>query len=221
MILAHPEISTVLDTGKDRIQSLVIENRAFLRSFLQDLQDQIDGKSGKTVLSDSGKPLELVKYMEIIDHFIPFSLNRKTLLSRLCTMLETESNSEDYYLLTQSVLQQVETYILTLSLGLPVEIDCTKLSVSSLLKSAGIEIVSAHEETIEQIIDYMGLMRDLERDKLFLLVNLRSYFSDPEVEAFLQTMLDHRFHVILLDSYAGQVLQSEERLTIDDDLCEF
>ena len=67
----------------------------------------------------------------------------------------------------------------------------------------------------------MELVRELERDKLFVLVNIRSYYDDHEVTALLRTLLDHDLYVLLLDSYAGNVLVGEKRWTVDEDLCEF
>ena len=103
----------------------------------------------------------------------------------------------------------------------PVEVVCAKLTPASIIKSAGIEIVSESSYPLEQLIDYMDLVREIDKDKLFLLVNLRSYFDDSETEALFRTILDHEFHVILIDSYAGEILPCEKRRTVDDDLGEF
>lgn len=69
----------------------------------------------------------------------------------------------------------------------------------------------------------MGYMvvREFDRDKLFIFPHLRSYFSDEEMERFLCTVLDHRYRVLLIDSTARKKLQGEWRITIDNDLCEF
>ena len=95
------------------------------------------------------------------------------------------------------------------------------MSVGSILKAAGIEIVSDQQFPLEQLVEYMELVRDLEREKLFVLVNIRSYYDDQEITVLLRTLLDHALHVMLLDSYAGNVLVGEKRWTVDEDLCEF
>ena len=70
-------------------------------------------------------------------------------------------------------------------------------------------------------MDSMELVREFDRDKLFVLVGLRSFFADERVELFLKTTLDHGYRVLLLDSTAREKLSHEKRLTIDIDLCEF
>ena len=65
------------------------------------------------------------------------------------------------------------------------------------------------------------LVREFDRDKLFVIVGLRSFFSDGRVGAFLKTASDHGYRVLLLDCIAREKLPGERRLTIDIDLCEF
>ena len=67
----------------------------------------------------------------------------------------------------------------------------------------------------------MELIREFDRDKLFVLVGLRSFFSDAALEAFGKTALDHGFRMLWLDCVDRKKLSRETRLTIDKDLCEF
>lgn len=61
----------------------------------------------------------------------------------------------------------------------------------------------------------------IDRDKLFVLVGLRSFFADDRVDLFLKTVLEHGYRVLLLDSIAREKLPSEKRLTIDNDPTRF
>lgn len=63
--------------------------------------------------------------------------------------------------------------------------------------------------------------REFDRDKLFVLQGIRSFFSDDKAEAFLKTVLSQGYQVLLVDCVARKNLPSEKRLTIDNDLCEF
>lgn len=96
-----------------------------------------------------------------------------------------------------------------------------KLSIGSVIKAAGIGIADDYENDLERLLDYMELVRELERDKLFVLVNLRSYYSDADLNTFLDTVLQHAFQVLLIDGASRKLLQNEQRITVDADLCEF
>ena len=73
----------------------------------------------------------------------------------------------------------------------------------------------------EKILDYMELVRELEREKLFILVNIRSYFNDETMEKFIETVLLHDHKILMLESQSRKRLTRTQRLTIDSDLCEF
>ena len=90
-----------------------------------------------------------------------------------------------------------------------------------MIKSAGIAITDDYGNDLERLLDYMELIRELERDKLFIFVNLRSYYSDDDISAFLDSVLQHAYQVLLMDGVSRKKLQNEQRTTIDMDLCEF
>lgn len=59
MILTYPQLDDVIEFSEGCVPSLVVEAPAFLRAFLQDLYDQIDGAEGEAALSDDGKRLPI------------------------------------------------------------------------------------------------------------------------------------------------------------------
>ena len=65
------------------------------------------------------------------------------------------------------------------------------------------------------------LVREFDRDKLFVTVNMRTFFADGIMERFLETVRSHEFHVLMLESQSYARLAPEKRITIDADLCEF
>ena len=67
----------------------------------------------------------------------------------------------------------------------------------------------------------MELVRELDRDRLFIMTNMRTYFSDEEMETFVESVCLHDFRVLLLESTSSVRLKSTKRFTVDDDLCEF
>ena len=100
----------------------------------------------------------------------------------------------------------------------------SKRSVSTLLKAVGIEIrdeYEGHRGEVEKVLDYMELVREFDRDKLFITVNMRSFFDDDIIHQFQKTALSHEFKILMLESQSYPHLPLEKRITIDEDLCEF
>ena len=221
MILAHPQMDTVLDFDGTFVNTLVVENPDFYRQLLCDFYGQLQGEEGKLVLSDKGKTLTISKWVELVDNCIHFELNRKSLLTKIYSAMEQTAVSETFFLKTSELLSALEHYVDELAFELPGDIACEKCSVAGLLKGVGITLRDEYDDPLERLLDFMELVREFDRDKLFVLVGLRSFFSDRQLEAFLKTVLDYGYRVLLLDSVAREKLSLEKRLTIDIDLCEF
>ena len=89
------------------------------------------------------------------------------------------------------------------------------------MKAVGLAVRDEYGSQLEKLVDYMELVREFDRDKLFFTVNLRSFFTDEECGLFMETVAGHGFHVIMLESMDRPKLKLERRITIDTDLCEF
>lgn len=221
MNLAHPQLDRVLTLDGERVATLVIEQPQFFRALLQDIDSQLAGSKGRTVLSHDNRILPLDRHAELIDSFLHFQLGRKPLLNRLTSRLEALALDEEHYLRTAQLTGELENYIMELSMDLPCDAYCSKMSFGGILRAVGVDIVDDHESELERLLDYMELTRELEHERLFILVNLRSYYSDAEVEAFFASVLSHEFLILPVDSVSRARLSNELRVTVDDDLCEF
>lgn len=221
MNLAHPQLDRALTLDDGCVATLVIEQPQFFRSFLQDIDAQLAGNKGRTVLSQDDRILPFDRHAELIDSFLHFQLGRKPLLTRLTSRLEALAIEEDHYLRTAQLTCELEKYILELSLDLPCDVYCSKMSFGGILRAVGVDIVDDHESDLERLLDYMELTRELEHERLFILANLRSYYSDAEVEAFFASVLSHELLILPVDSVSCVRLPNERRTTVDDDLCEF
>lgn len=220
MMLAHPQMDTIIDLSATGIHTLIIENQDFFRDFLQDIRSQVDGFAGKTVLSENNIPLEWNKRGELLDSFLSFQLNRKSLLSKIASSMEAAAMTEGFYLRTMGLLSQIECYLDDLAFSMDCDVECGPATIAGILKSTGISLREDYADPLEQLLDYMELVRSYEREKLFVFVNLRSYYPDDRIRRFFQTVIDHQYSILLVDAWAHPKLPEEQRLIIDKDLCE-
>ena len=135
--------------------------------------------------------------------------------------MEAAAISESHFLRNTELMRELEEYVQDLSFDLPCEIFCSKMNIGAVLRLLGIEIADNYDNDLERLLDYMELSRELDREKLFILVNLRSYYTDAEVSKFFSSVIDHEFNVLAVESFSRKTLQNEARLTVDGDLCEF
>lgn len=220
MRFSYPEMDRVFDLSDGTLNTVVIENPVFLYRLLTDVNQQIEGCKGKAVVSQDDCPMDLSKTVEILNTFVPFDLSRKGLLTKITTALEKQALSPEHYSTTMQMLGELEQYLNSLAFAFPCDIDFPKLSAGMLIKSASPEVRDDSTCLAEKVINYMELVREFERDKLFITVNLRNYISDEEAELFAGTVIPHGYQILMLECVEKKKLALENRLIIDSDLCE-
>lgn len=221
MKLVYKDMEHVLRFDGGCVNELVVENKKMFFDMVNDAIMQADGSHGNFVLSINDRPVEFGKYADVTLQFAPFEVNRKSLLTKLYAALEKNSQSADNYFKTGELLGDIERYIMHIAEELPMDICCRKLGMGNIIKAISPEIDIEEKETLEKIFDYMGLVRELDHDRLFIMINMRTYFSDEDMERFAYSACLHDFKVLLLESNALPILKNIKRYTIDADLCEF
>ena len=221
MKFVHPQIETVFSVDNGYINELVIENRCLFRSVIEDISLQISGFTGQSVLSIDNTPVEISKNAEIITNFVPFELNSKSLVSKIIQAFDKKSADADFFALSADILQKTEMYLDSLTDDFPCSLIYGKLNISSILKSVGLSIDGSDKSNLEKLFDYTELVREFDADKLFFLVNMRTFYSDNDMNEFIKTVLGHSGRVFLLESRPYSLLDNVKRVTIDDELCEF
>lgn len=220
MKLAYPEWHGIIEWKEHSFCSLVLEHPKLLLDFLMDLKMQIEKLDGRAVLSENDVPIEISQHMELITDFVFFDLNKKSLITKIITALDKMAKGEVFYERTLAFLSSVENYVGDLCMEFDADIACEIPTVTAILKSVGLHIETESTSLAENIYTYMKLVREFDRDKLFVFLNLRSFLKQDELEQFMKTVVDHDFKVLLVDNYAYPLLKNEHRLLIDKDLCE-
>ena len=172
------------------------------------------------VISSNDKKVDINHSLDLLTDFVTFDGNRKCLLTKILHGLEKTANDETYYQRTHRLMAELENYLNDLSMELDVEMAYDKLSLNNLLKSVGMRVIIDYNKLVERLFAYMDLVRRFEGEKLFLLVNLRSFVSLEDMELFMQTVVAHGLRVLLVDNQAYPLLSLEKRHIIDSDLCE-
>ena len=163
--------------------------------------------------------LHKTREAELVD-FVGFDGHRKSLVTKILHVIERTAQEEAYLQETQQMMAGLEAYLDRLAYEQDLELSYEKLSLANLLKAVGIHVVMDYNSLVERLIAYMDLVIRFEGEKLFLLVNLRSFVQEDELKLFLETVIAHGWKVLLLDSHADTLLPLENRILIDRDLCE-
>lgn len=213
-------ISKTFEITSDKINTIIIENQKLLLDILRDIQNQESGNDGKCVISDNNQPLEMSKNAELLNQFVPFDINKKQLLNKVSSVLEKRAIGYDFYEQSQEAISKLEKLFLDISLNMIGDICFPKLNISSIIKASGIEFANEHNNLAEMVFDYMQLVREYDKDKLFFIYDLRSLIDDNDALLFFDTCLKHGIKIVCLESGLHNKLANEELYIIDKDLCE-
>lgn len=220
MKYTHPELETVFDTDNGCYNTLIIEEPRFLTRLLTDLVNQLQGHEGEAVMSDRDTPLPFSKNAALLDTFVPFELNRKPLLTLVNNALAKAAALPEYFDQTGALMGDMERWLQALAFRYPCDIVFTNTTPAALIKAAAPEIRTCSEGIAERVLDYMELVETFDRRRLFFTLNMRSYVPDEEMNLFVDTLLDHEYPLIAIESSARPRLPREERTLVDIDLCE-
>lgn len=221
MKLIYKDMEHVLCFDGGYVNELVVENKKMFFDMVSNISMQADGARGDWILSISDKPVEFGRYADVTVQFAPFQINRKSLLTKLYAALEQKAMLAENYHETGELLGKIERYVFQLAEDFPFEINCTKLTIGTIIKAISPEIEENEKDALEKVFSYMELVRELDKDRLFIMINMRTYFSDEEMERFVESVCLHDFKLLLLESSSLSALQNAKRYTIDLDLCEF
>ena len=221
MKLVYKDTGHILSFDEGYVNELVVENKKLFFEIVSSIAAQVDGGHGDCVLSIKDRPVEFGKYADLTVQFAPFELNRKSLLTKLYSSLEHKALLAENYTQTGNLLVDIERFMLYLSEELPFDVNCQRLTIGSIIKAVSPEIDDTDKSALERIFSYMELVRELDRDRLFIMVNMRSYFDNSEMETFTESASLHGFRVLLLESTSQSKLKNTQRYTVDEDLCEF
>lgn len=220
MKIAYQDFSTVIETSVQKITSLVIEDAKTLYKFLGSMKNAVDGLDSGIVISKNETPINMQKTVILMSDFVSFSINHKYLISKIISRIEELSVNERFYQSSQRFLSDFEEHIMNMSLDLPCEIYFEKLTIQNILKSVGISILDDYDTLEQRILAYMDLVRELDGEKLFVLVNARCMIPEKRFDLMAEDALSKEHEILFVDNKEYPMMKNEERIVIDEDLCE-
>lgn len=219
MRLVSPLFPTSIEMTENMVYSVVIENRGLYLKVLKTLYAQCQGEIGDILLSENNETLKISNYIEMITDFVGFEPDNKKLQSRIQKMLEEEILSGENYHRAMELLADIEKFMDDASDRFSFSLDFGGISVNALIKMASPKWIDDCEKEIEHILNYMELVRELLGEKLFVFVGMKDYYSDQDMQEFIYSVVLHKYRVLLMESRESVVLDKEQRLLFDNDIC--
>lgn len=222
MKLSYPYFEKPIIFEENKINVLIIENQKFLSNIIEELIQQINGYDGKFVLSSNSKQIEINKSIDLLIDPFTLDFNQKKIINKLYSHLKDYTVDGNYYLDLKVLQSEIFHYIesLTQTTQYPL-VYLSDIDVTSLFKMVEIKLDTSYETLVEKLMDYCSIIQEFCNVSCLIILNIKCYLSDVELEQFYKFISYKKIDILLLENTVREnKLENEILHIIDSDLCD-
>ncbi len=212
MNLVHNIFMNSIQIDEDIISTIIIENKKFLFDFINELRKK---DSESISIYENNKEIDISKNVVTITDFTNLELNTTKVLSKIYSSLIKEIDFEKMMNLNNNILSFIDS--ITLQHHVDLEYDLN-VNYNELFKSVLLK-VKDYDSQIEKLLSLLNIKNMFDDIKLFIFINLKSYFSIDEVNEIFKYCINNKIRILLIESYQSFKLSNENIIIIDNDLC--
>lgn len=221
MKIVKEQFECPIELEEGRVAVLILEKQEKFTDFVSELKEQLSDNDSGWILSDNGEILPFSKKLELIIAPFATDLNQKRVLTKLYSVMEkrvVESEMlNEWRILYSSMLGMVSNVMD----NMPYILQCNQEGdVTDLFKQLDVKFETNPENLLEKLIDYICVISEVFGKKVFVLVNIKSYFTKDELKLLYKKMFYEKIYLLLIENHDNNDIIEEERVTIiDKDMC--
>lgn len=219
MIITYPTIGLEVELMENECLVLQIENAAVMRDLIQSIWNQMNGKEGTISILNNGKVLKFDKTVELITNIFDVDINNRKILNKL--LLEIADVANDVMAEnTADINSKLTGYIDELTEHIPYPVDYNlDMDITSILKAYDVRIRPDCDDTLEYIINYIKLSKQICGIEIFVFSHLKDYFTGEELRQLYEAAAYEKAFLVLIESGDKASTIGEKRVIIDKDKC--
>ena len=220
MRLSEREIGLELVLRENRVAVLIIENVSQRLSLVKQLYGQLMGQDGNWILSEGECSFDLNRKCELILEPFSIELNHKKMKTKLYQELK-EIAEENCYELELKLHSDICNYLESVieKLPYPMTYDRNWDSVN-LMKMYDVALLEECENQYEKLIDYIKLMNQICGTEIFLLLDMKRFFTKEQLLELYKTAFYYKIQLVLIEFQEDKSKNPEEDVyLLDKDLC--
>lgn len=216
MKLMHYLFSDPIEFDDNRLQQLVFENPRDMGIMVKELYEQTRGYSGRFVLYDGVKDLNIARDVILIDS--PIGLDRfdKPILQGVLTKSIDTLKGPDFQLETYSLMASLESLIGRAMLDVDDSLHSEGIDISRMIKTMDLELI--HKNNVsEDIMESCDMIFKYTNTKMIAVCNLSTYIENTEFENLLKGLAYLNSPILIIDRIHLNAYPSK---LFDEDFCE-
>lgn len=219
MKLVYPEYDLSLDIKENKVNVLVVENKAVMAEVVQTLYSQCCGEKGQFVFSEGEKILSLDKCANLITDIFSLNCNEKRILSKLYQEIE-ETALENLVQEGREVSSALVFYLEKLCEEVPYHIAYqTEILPSMIMKMADVKFETEATSLLERIVEYLGITNKIFNYSVNIFVNLKLFLTNEEIQSLYEYAFYNKISLVLIEGVDGVRMPEEQVTIIDVDKC--
>lgn len=219
MKLIYPELDIVLELMENQVWVMTVEHIPSFSKMVESIWRQTQGESGSFLLVEKEKELRLDKEAECIVNPFAIDFSEKKIVTELTkelTAIGEEKYPEEY----ASVRAEAIGFLDRLVSEVPYPLDFEyNQDLGAFLKGYGIKVVSEADNLVNRIIEYIRVKNQLCHTHIFVLVNIKQYLRQEEIEELYLFAGYQKVYLVLLESMKCLHFPEERCIVIDKDMC--
>lgn len=221
MKLVHPDFLFQIEFEECKITNVIIESPRIFEEVLGELYIQIIGDLGGWVLSEDSTPIEIKKYSEIIMNPFDLDINNKRILGKLYDNIKSNTLKTELYIKWNELYPNIADVVNVLIEEFDYNLEYNdEIEIKEVLKLLNLRFIVDSENSLEKIIDYMNLHNSILGTKLFVLVNIKSFYSEEKLKFLYEQAFYKKYNILMLDNKEYRRKSIDEiRYIIDEDGC--
>lgn len=164
--------------------------------------------------------LDVSKYSDVIFNPLAISLNQRKIINKLYELCELNIKTNEmlfkWNMLQNSFISFIDELINCVDYDLQYS---EKFDVKDILKVVDLKF-NEKSTIIEKILDYLVLVNDILKIKLFVSLNIKTYLGLNELRYIIEQAQYHKFNILLIERFdAFEKIEDEKIVIVDKDKC--
>lgn len=219
MKLMHSEYDFSLEIQENRVNVLVIENRALLAEIVQELVGQCDGAEGRFILAEGNKVLAFNKSVNLLMDIFTMNCNEKKIITKLHQEIE-ELSLENLVQESMEIKTAVLCYLGKLCDQTSYHLEYVQnFMPSAIMKMADLKFCTEATSLLEKIIEYLEVVNKVFKYHVNIFVNLKLFLTEEEIRSLYEYVFYHKINLVLVEARMDEKIEDEQVTIIDVDKC--
>lgn len=221
MKLIYRALNLELDLSKEKLNSIIVEDRRKFEKIIMDFYDGINKKSEEVEYYINNEKEKLHSHVELVVSPLDITFSKREIHKKMLLALEREIEDSQIWDNVARLYGEIIEEISNIQGQSIYNIDFSdKLDIQKIIKFVEMEIEEPIGYFTERFLEYGKIMNNLLDKNVFVLANCKAYLQEKDYEYIEKWAKYQDICIVLLSNEQKKLNIDVNEYIIDVDLCE-